>query len=151
MKISILAIGRLKSGPLLTLCEDYQKRLAWSVNIEEIPFNRDLDAVSYKRETARLLVTRTPSQALKIILDERGEVLTSPQFSKKIESWGNAGQSHLAFLIGGSEGLDPDLIDPHAFRLSLGKATWPHLLVRVLLLEQLYRAQQIIKGHPYHK
>jgi 23S rRNA (pseudouridine1915-N3)-methyltransferase len=98
-----------------------------------------------------MLLARVPDRAVVIALDERGTALTSAAFAQKITKWRDSGASGLAFLIGGADGHPDSLRQRADFLLSLGPMTWPHLLVRGMLLEQLYRAQQILAGHPYHR
>lgn len=138
MKIKILASGKLKKSPLLDLCDEYVKRMHWSVSVREID--------------APLAVKHLPDPGLIVALDERGETLGSMEFAKKIEKWqGQAPGNEVTFLIGGADGLDDPIRKKAKFLMSFGKQTWPHMLVRVMLLEQIYRAQQIIAGHPYHR
>jgi 23S rRNA (pseudouridine1915-N3)-methyltransferase len=144
MKITIIAGGILKTGPLQSLVKEYEKRLLWKISIVEIPEN------SHKNTTP-LFLEKIPKDAIVIAMDERGENLSSPQLAQWIESKQVEGHSHFCFLIGTADGFDPT-ITPHIHKkIAFGKGTWPHLMVRVMLLEQLYRAQQIIQGHPYHR
>ena len=144
MKITILTIGKFKSSPLKPLFETYQKRLERPAELIELE-------ASSKQEESELLLKKLPTGSYVIALDEKGKELSSPEFSKKLESLQVEGASHFTFLIGGAEGHTSDLKNKANLLLSLGKMTWPHMIVRLLLLEQIYRAQQIIKGHPYHK
>lgn len=144
MKITILSIGKFKSSPLKPIFETYQKRLERPAELIE------LEALS-KQEESDLLIKKIPTGSYVIALDEKGKEFSSPEFSKKLELLQVDGQPHFTFLIGGAEGHTPELKKQANLLLSLGKMTWPHMVVRLLLLEQIYRAQQIIKGHPYHK
>ena len=92
-----------------------------------------------------------PDGAVMIVLDERGDSLTSTQFAQQLQRWRDDGVAELAFLIGGANGLDAKVRKSAQLVLSFGRVTWPHLLMRALLAEQLYRAQQILDGHPYHR
>jgi len=148
MKIKILAVGKIKKSPLLDQCDEYIKRLTWSVSLKEI----DAPKGSTSAQEAPLILKHLPSPGLIIALDERGETLASPDFAKKISSWqGQAPGNEITFLIGGADGFDETIREKAKFLLSFGKQTWPHMLVRVMLLEQIYRAQQILAGHPYHR
>jgi 23S rRNA (pseudouridine1915-N3)-methyltransferase len=100
---------------------------------------------------AALLARAAPAGAVRVVLDERGAVLDSPGFAQKLAGWRDGGAGDVAFLIGGADGLAPDLRAGADFALSLGAMVWPHLLVRVMLAEQLYRAASILAGSPYHR
>ena len=100
---------------------------------------------------AELLLAAVPDDALLVALDERGKALTSAAFAERLQRWRIEGPKSLAFVIGGADGLPQPVVQRARFALSLGAMTWPHLLARILLLEQLYRAQQILAGHPYHR
>ncbi len=148
MKIRIIAVGRQKSSPTLDLCDEYLKRMKWSVSIKEI----DAPKGSTSAQEAPLINKALPPSAFIVALDERGETLTSPEFASKLSKWYNqAPGNEIIFLIGGADGFDIEIRKKANFLMSFGKQTWPHMLVRVMLLEQIYRAQQIIAGHPYHR
>lgn len=100
---------------------------------------------------AQLLDRALPKGAVICTLDERGALLTSPEFSQKLANWRDAGRSDLAFVIGGADGIDPSLRNKADFSLSFGKMVWPHMMARVMLCEQLYRAASILSGTPYHR
>ena len=144
MKIHILAIGKCKKGsPEDLLIKEYQKRLSWSLNIIE----KENDTI--QKESAFLL-THIPNGAKVVVLDERGENISSPALAQKIESWRLNGTSEICFLIGGADG-HTDEVRKHAdLMLSFGKLTFPHMLIRAVLAEQIYRVQTILSGHPYH-
>lgn len=146
MKVSIIAVGKLKRSPLHEQCAEYIKRITWPVKIKEI----DAPKASTSAQEAPLILKAIPDNAVVIALDERGETLTSPQFAEKIGKWSQQGPE-MVFLIGGADGFDNAVRERANYLLSFGKQTWPHMLVRVMLLEQVYRAQQIIAGHPYHR
>jgi len=154
MRISIAAVGKWKAGPERALFEDYKKRLKWPLTLKEVEERRPLPAPQLKAREAELLLDAIPGKSgsrLLIALDERGKTLSSEALAKQISSWQQRGIGELAFAIGGADGLD-DLLRKRAdMLLSLGTMTWPHMLVRVMLIEQLYRAQQILAGHPYHR
>lgn len=148
MKINIYAVGKLKASPLLELCGEYLKRFHWAVSIKEIQPTRNASA----QQEAELILKELSPSSFVICLDERGESLTSPQFASKISNWNQHSPSQgISFVIGGADGLDESIRKRSKVLLSFGKQTWPHMFVRVMLLEQIYRAQQIISGHPYHR
>lgn len=142
MKIVIAAVGKIRSGAEKDLYDRYVQRLPWKTSMVE---------VDEKRSKSSGLKGAIPSGALVIALDESGATLSSEKFARKIEGWQNQGARNLAFVIGGADGLPRDIFDTADEILSLGPMTWPHLLVRALLAEQLYRASTILSGHPYHR
>ena len=150
MRLLIAAVGRAKPGPHLELQRFYAERLAWDLAIAEVEERRKLAAAERREREAELLLGKIPERAFVIALDERGSVLSSAIFAQKLARWRDGGMD-LAFLIGGADGHGEAVRRRADFTLSLGPMTWPHLLVRGMLLEQLYRAQQILAGHPYHR
>ena len=151
MRLHIVAVGKLKAGPHAALARHYAERLAWPLVLREVEEKRPLPAAELKEREAALLLAAVPAGAVLVALDERGKTLTSAAFAQKIAQWRDAGTADLAFLIGGADGLADQVRQKARLVLSLGAMTWPHLLVRGMLLEQLYRAQQILAGHPYHR
>jgi 23S rRNA (pseudouridine1915-N3)-methyltransferase len=151
MRLHIVAVGRLKAGPHAALARHYAERLAWPLVLREVEEKRPLPAPELKEREAALLLAAAPSGAVLVALDERGKTLDSAAFARKIARWRDSGTSDIAFFIGGADGLADQVRQKAQLVLSLGAMTWPHLLVRGMLLEQLYRAQQILAGHPYHR
>ncbi|HWG80637.1 MAG TPA: 23S rRNA (pseudouridine(1915)-N(3))-methyltransferase RlmH [Stellaceae bacterium] len=151
MRLHIVAVGKLKAGPHAALARHYAERLAWPLAIREVEEKRPLPAAELKEREAALLLAAAPAGAVLVALDERGRSLTSAAFAQKLAQWRDSGASDLAFLIGGADGLAEAVRQKARLVLSLGAMTWPHPLVRGMLLEQLYRAQQILAGHPYHR
>jgi 23S rRNA (pseudouridine1915-N3)-methyltransferase len=151
MRITLAAVGRWKRGPLPELFEDYRKRLSWPLSLKEVSARKPLEGAQLIAHEAELLAAALPEQATLVALDAGGKALSSEGFADTLGGWEDDGAAEVAFVIGGSDGLDPDLLARADLRLSLGAMTWPHMLVRVLLAEQLYRAQAIRQGHPYHK
>lgn len=148
MKIRVIAVGRQKSSPTSELCAEYLKRMNWNVSLIEI----DAPKGSTSAQEAPLILKHLAKPAFIVALDERGETLTSPEFAKKMGKWQNqAPGNEITFLIGGADGFSDEIRKKAGFLMSFGKQTWPHMLVRVMLLEQIYRAQQILAGHPYHR
>lgn len=151
MRLTIAAVGRLGEGPARRLYRDYAGRLAWPVTLKEVEERRKLPAAKRMASEAALLAAACPKGARIVALDERGRALTSAAFAQLLGKWQAEGVGEIAFAIGGADGLDPEFKKRAALLLSLGPMTWPHLLCRALLAEQLYRAQSILAGHPYHR
>lgn len=149
-KIDIIAVGRLRKGPLFELAEEYIKRTKWPVNVSEIESNLKDTHAAFLDE-AKQIRARIDDRAFVIVLDERGNGLRSLDFAKTLQNFQDSGEKHIQFIIGGADGLSDDIKDRANMLLSFGQQTWPHLLARVMLLEQIYRAQQILAGHPYHR
>lgn len=151
MRLLLAAVGRAKAGPERMLYEQYSRRLAWPLTVREVEEKRPLPPEELKAREAELLLAAVPKAAVVVALDERGRTLSSPTFAEQIRTWRDAGVSDVAFLIGGADGHGEAVRSRADLLLSLGAMTWPHMLVRALLAEQLYRAQAILSGHPYHR
>ncbi len=145
LHILIAAAGTWRTAPERPLWEAYLGRLPWKVELLEIAA-KDREAEGEKMQEA---ASRFHAHQ-RVALDERGKNLTSREFAAQLAQWQDTGDNRIAFFIGGHHGLSEG-IKKQANLLSFGKMTWPHLLTRVLLAEQLYRAQTIIAGHPYHR
>jgi len=155
MRIHICAVGRLRQAPERSLYEDYLARFDktgrnLSLGPAKLIEVEDKKGVGITEE-AKLLQRAIPPGALICALDERGDVFDSPKFARKIENWRDQGRQDVAFVIGGADGIDRTLRDQADAMLSFGKMVWPHMLVRVMLAEQLYRAATILAGTPYHR
>ena len=147
--MNLFAIGRLRGGPEAELIDRYNKRLRPRLTIAELPEARGA-AAAVKRQEGIALLAALPRDAFAVPLDAGGHALDSTAFAGRLAQW--AGLSRpVCFLIGGAEGLDGPVIARADFVLSMGAMTWPHFLVRAMLAEQLYRAQTIALGHPYHR
>jgi 23S rRNA (pseudouridine1915-N3)-methyltransferase len=129
----------------------YAARIVPPVAILELEVRQRLPTAALKAREAALILDALPARARLIALDERGAMWSSRELADRLAARRDQGLAELAFAIGGAEGLGPEVLDRADTILSLGPMTWPHLLVRSLLLEQLYRAQQILAGHPYHR
>ena len=151
MRITLVAVGRAKDGPARELYEDYAKRLRWPLELREVEERRPLPAAQLKEREGLLILAALPEGARLVALDEGGRGLDSRAFAERLGRWRDEGLRDLAFAVGGAEGLSRGVLDRAQLRLSLGPMTWPHLLVRPLIAEQLYRAQCILDGHPYHR
>lgn len=151
MRVTIGAVGRDRSGPARALFDDYCNRCPWPIRLVEIAPRSALPLKRRLGIEGEALWGTVPRNAIVIALDERGRLLGSRAFASSIAGWQQQGRSELAFLIGGPDGLADDLPRRADLILALGRMTWPHLIVRVLLAEQLYRASTILAGHPYHR
>lgn len=155
MKITVACIGRAgraKHDAAQSLIDSYRERLPWPVTIREVEDRKQGgSAAERKAREAELLLAAVPKGAVLVAMDERGKSLSSRQFAETLEKWRDGGEQEVAFLIGGADGLDPALTAKARLTLSLSAMTWPHLLARVMLLEQLYRAWSLQTGHPYHR
>jgi 23S rRNA (pseudouridine1915-N3)-methyltransferase len=151
MRITIVAVGKGRSGPEQELFETYTKRSAWPLSLKEVEEKKALTGDELKAREADLLLGAVPKGALIVALDERGRNITSRKLADWIGDQQLHGKSDLCFLIGGADGLDPAVRAQADLVLACGSLTWPHLLVRAMLAEQIYRVQQILAGHPYHK
>lgn len=158
MRIVVAAVGRLKRGPEVELAERYRERAVKSgrgiglrsLDIVEIAESRARDAQRRMLEESIALANIIPERAAVVLLDPRGDALDSNGFVKRLRGWNDGGRD-VAFVIGGPDGLAPTLSENAALHLAFGALTWPHQLVRVMLLEQIYRAITMMSGHPYHR
>ena len=151
MRLIIVSAGRFRDGPERALFERYRDRIRWDVELREIEAKgRQTRAETVRRE-AELFDSRIPAGAHAIALDEVGKTLSSRGFARHLGDLRDGGCREVVFLIGGAEGLSPRLVSDADLVLAFGTATWPHLLVRAMLMEQIFRAQQILSGHPYHR
>ncbi|MEI6986663.1 MAG: 23S rRNA (pseudouridine(1915)-N(3))-methyltransferase RlmH [Rhodospirillaceae bacterium] len=151
MRLWVAAVGRVKAGAARDLYHDYAGRLNWPITLREVELKRPLPVDERRRQEAQLLRAAVPAAALLVVLDERGVGMTSADFAGRLGAWRDGGIADLAFLIGGADGVDQTLRSGADLVLCLGMMTWPHQLVRGMLAEQIYRAQQILTGHPYHR
>ncbi len=144
LKVDIIAVGRLRRGPYFELSEEYRKRIRWNLAVHE------LEAETQEAEIAKI-AARLDNNAFIIAMDERGNGLKSLDFADTLSKLQDGGTDHIQFIIGGHEGLTDEIRNRASLLLSFGQQTWPHMMARIMLLEQVYRAQQIIAGHPYHR
>jgi 23S rRNA (pseudouridine1915-N3)-methyltransferase len=150
MKITLLAIGKAR-GVEAEWGAEYQKRLGTAVAVHEFAAPKSLPPSETQKTEAQLLLKAIPPKSFVVLLDERGKDMSSRDFAAKLSAWQDQGLNDLVFIIGGADGVTDDVRQRANFTLSFGRLTWPHRLVRVMLLEQIYRAKQIIAGHPYHR
>jgi 23S rRNA (pseudouridine1915-N3)-methyltransferase len=159
MRIVVAAVGRLKQGPERELAERYRKRAAdagrsaglSAVDIVEIKESRAGDAARRMLEESIAIANIIPDRAVTVILDERGESMSSSSFAGRLQGWRAEDKPAIVFILGAADGLAPALREKASLAIAFGAATWPHQLIRIMLLEQLYRAVTIIAGHPYHR
>lgn len=150
LTIDLIVAGKLGKGFIHDGIEEYKHRLKWKLNIYEFE-SKAKKPDQVQREEEKIFLERLDPRAFKVIMDERGKTIKSLDFASLIQNQADSGQSHLQFLIGGADGLTQPVRDQANLLLSFGKQTWPHMLARLMLLEQIYRAQQIMNGHPYHR
>jgi 23S rRNA (pseudouridine1915-N3)-methyltransferase len=159
MRLVVVCIGRLKQGPERELAERYRERFDdigrklgfRGLDIQEIPESRARDATTRIGEEAAAIAAAIPEKSILVALDERGDNLDSARFAQHLGRWRDEATAHTIFAIGGADGLSPDLRRKAKLRIAFGAATWPHQMVRVMLLEQIYRSATILAGHPYHR
>lgn len=154
MRMVIAAVGRLRQGPEAQMIADYLDRFAKTGRPLGLP-PVTLTEVEDKRgggmaAEAPLLSRVIPDGAAVVVLDERGQMLTSPELAGRIAAWRDQARN-IAFVIGGADGIAPELRDRADLAISFGRMVWPHMLARVMLSEQLYRAATILSGSPYHR
>ena len=138
MLLHLIARGKIGRSPEAELVERYLKRIAWPTKVTELP---DKGGV----------IPPPPSASVTILLDERGTIQSSTDFAKKLEAWRDGGKREARVLIGAADGHDEALRGSADLMLSFGPATWPHMLARAMLAEQLFRATSILANHPYHR
>ena len=155
MRVHLIAVGRLRAGPERDLVEDYFQRfdrtgrpLGLGPVVEhEVEDKKNLGMAA----EADLLARAVPLGAVLVTLDERGKLMSSPEFAAMLARWRDGGRQDVAFVIGGADGIDPILRAKADASVSFGAMVWPHMLVRVMIAEQLYRAATILGGGPYHR
>jgi 23S rRNA (pseudouridine1915-N3)-methyltransferase len=159
MRVVVIAVGRLKQGPERELAEGYRRRAEaigrplglHEIEIVEIRESRAHDAERRRVEESIAIANVVPDRSILVVLDGHGESLDSARFAALLREWRAEDRPAVCFVIGGADGLAASLNDSAKLRLAFGVATWPHQLVRIMLLEQIYRAGSILAGHPYHR
>jgi 23S rRNA (pseudouridine1915-N3)-methyltransferase len=136
--LHIIARGKIGRSPEADLTDRYLERISWPTKVTELP------------DRGGVLPDATPN-AITVVLDERGKALSSMEFARKLEGWRDTGRRETRFLIGAADGHEEELRGKADLLLSFGPATWPHMLTRAMLAEQLFRATSILAGHPYHR
>jgi 23S rRNA (pseudouridine1915-N3)-methyltransferase len=159
MRIIVIAVGRLKQGPERELAERFSKRFEETgrklgfrgLDVREVAESRARDAAQRIAEEAAAIFPAIPENSVLVTLDERGDNVDSATFAQKLGQWRDQAIANTVFVIGGADGVSPELRAKAKISVAFGAATWPHQMVRVMLLEQLYRAATILAGHPYHR
>ncbi len=147
----MICVGRARKAPEAALFDRYAARLPWPLTLREVDERRPLKGEVLKRREAELLLAQVPQGARVVALDERGRDLSSPEIAAIVGRWRDDGCRDIAFIVGGADGLDRSVRERADLVLALGRATWPHMLVRAMLAEQIYRIYAILNGHPYHR
>jgi len=151
MRVLVLAIGKCGKSPEKDLIERYKTRLPWKLEIRELAEKRGGSADDCKEKEADLILAAIPDGAKVVALDERGKTLSSAALASTVSDWQNQSISTLVFIIGGADGLSKRVRQSADLVISFGAMTWPHMMVRAMLAEQVYRIWSIIQGHPYHR
>ena len=151
MRILICAVGRARKEAARALYQEYTRLVRWPLDLVEVEVRKQLPVDQRRSAEGALLLDKVPDGAVVVALDETGKALSSREFAKRIGGWRDDGRVYFVFLIGGVDGFDDAVRSRAELTLSLGRLTWPHLIVRGMLVEQIYRAQQILAGHPYHR
>ncbi len=151
MRFAIVAVGRLRPGPERILFDHYAGRIRWPLAVHEVEERRPLPIERLVAREGELLRAACPKGAKIIALDGSGKALTSEALARRFGAWRDEAIGDVALVIGGADGLDRSIVAAADMVLSFGAVTWPHLLMRALVAEQIYRAQQILAGHPYHR
>lgn len=155
MRVHLCAVGRMRAGPERALVDDYVTRFdrtGRALSLGPLAEHEVEDRKGGGMEAeAELLARAIPGGAMLVTLDERGRVMSSPEFAADLARWRDGGRQDVAFVIGGADGIAPSLRARADASISFGRMVWPHMLVRVMLAEQLYRAATILAGGPYHR
>ncbi len=153
MKITIISIGNFENNVHKEVFDNYRKRMRWNIDLKEISSktNKNSSAQKTKEDEAKLIIKALDKSSYIIALDEKGKQYSSQNFAKLFENFALNGDSNITFIIGGANGIADEVLQMAKAKISLSLMTFPHLMARGILMEQLYRAQSIIAGHPYHR
>ncbi len=151
MRVLIGAVGRARDDAHAEVYTTYAKRIRWPLSLREVEVKERLSGDRLKTAEGEKLLSLLPSGAKLVVLDQRGRSMDTRSFSTRLGQWRDEGVADVAFLIGGADGHGEPVRTRADLLLSLGAMTWPHMMVRGMLAEQIYRAQQILAGHPYHR
>jgi len=155
MRINLICIGKTDDKEILTLIKYYQTRLPkhWNFEITEIPDVKNAKNISpelLKKEEGKLFLSLTENSDYVVLLDEKGRQFTSREFSTKIDHWMNTSVKKVSFFIGGAYGFSEEIYERANEKMALSKMTFTHQMIRLFFVEQIYRADQILQGKPYH-
>jgi len=151
MKIVVAAIGKMKDGsPEAALLREYSKRLPWKIAFKEFDIKHS-DTITRQQKEAEALLGACAGYERIIALDEQGKDLKSRELASQFATWQQQGISSVALIIGGADGLHESVRKAAHLTLAFGRATWPHMMVRAMVSEQLYRVSAILENHPYHR
>jgi len=159
MRLTIAAVGVLRGGPIAALVDDYAERVRRqgravglsAFDLREVEAPKGLAGEARRAKENALLLDVAEGARVRVALDEGGRSVSSAAFARKLADWRDGGEKDLACLIGGADGLTAETKTAADFALAFGEMTWPHMLVRAMLCEQIYRAVTILAGHPYHR
>ena len=152
MRIIIASVGKLSTqSPLHKQIAEFIARMPWDITMKEVEEKKPLPTKQLQEREGELLLKAIPDGAWIVALDETGKTPSSREFASLLSNWQDQGNHTIAFLIGGADGHGAAIKSRANYLLSLGAMTWPHMLVRVMLTEQIYRAHTILTGHPYHR
>jgi 23S rRNA (pseudouridine1915-N3)-methyltransferase len=158
MKVTIVAVGRLKAGPERELANRYLerakaagKRLQFDFAVREVPESQAGSATVRKDQEAAGILGPAPTKSILVTLDQAGQSVDSKRLAAMLADWRDDGAMEVLFAIGGADGLARQVLDAARLRLSFGAMTWPHQMARIMMAEQCYRAVTILSGHPYHR
>ena len=151
MKITILAVGKDRKSPFRDLYHFYANRIRWDIQLIEVESRKNNNWKQQRLDETNKLFTLVADNSVVISLVEKGKLLSSRQLSTWVSDKIDQGKTDISFLIGGPHGLDASALRNSHLALALGRVTWPHLMIRGMVAEQMYRTQQILTGHPYHK
>lgn len=152
MRITIIAIGKIGKSAAADMVADFVRRTPWDITIKEFEIKKPAQSSTLRKaQEAEKICSAIPENAAVIALDEGGKNFSSRQFAEKIDGFQTAGFSQIAFIIGGADGLDDTIKQKADITIAFGTLTWPHMMVRILLAEQIYRVWSILNNHPYHR
>ena len=151
MKISIISIGKIKKSPELDIINKYNQRLMHKIKFHEIADIKSNNKSQAQKLYRESILNILPSNSILVVLDEKGENINTQTLATKLSNFNDIPNKSIFFAIGGAYGFDKEIKDKANLVLSLGKLTWPHMLARAMIVEQIYRCIQILDNHPYHK
>jgi len=151
LRLTVVAVGKIRGTPYEALLHDYLRRFTSPIAVTEVDERKTLSPIQLRQREGEMLAEKIPPASFVVALDPRGKIFSSENLATFVQQRQDDGTRDMAFIIGGADGLSDDILARTQLRLSLGAMIWPHLLARVMLVEQLYRAQQILAGHPYHR